>query len=471
MDSQFGSYKILREVGSGGFGQIYLAVKEDEQKAYILKALKENSMSENNIKSMQKEMNILAELNENSDCKYVPKLYYPDKENIESSLKEGRPFYVIDYISKGNLFYYLHLQKGFLEKYAKVMFKKIIKGNQFCHDKNICHLDIKPDNVMLDKNFSPIIIDFGESEKIKNEKGEIIIYEEPRGTLQYKSPEILDESPYKGVDADIFSLGVVLFNLITGNFGFFTSEKRDTSYKLIINKNDQSFKSYWKKMELLYEKEFSNELKQLYFKMVAFNPSERPSIEEILNSEWLKEINNLSQEEETKLEKEVFDYLDEIYNKIKDENSEITIAEKMNKEGYETRGSDDQTIYFNHDIKPKKISANRININHHLKLKGSFSGIDFMNFLANEINEKFEDKCLLEASKENLIIKLLFEISRGNKENEEDEEMEYCNIDIELFEYENGEYLLDFMRTGGKIPDYYNYFKEIKKLIMEKLNK
>ena len=48
---------------------------------------------------------------------------------------------------------------------------------------------------------------------------------------------------------------------------------------------------------------------------------------------------------------------------------------------------------------------------------------------------------------------------------------EYCNIDIELFEYENGEYLLDFMRTGGKIPDYYNYFKEIKKLIMEKLNK
>ena len=100
MDSQFGSYKILSEVGSGGFGQIYLAVKEDEQKAYILKALKENSMSENNIKSMQKEMNILAELNENSDCKYVPKLYYPDKENIESSLKEGRPFYVIDYISK-----------------------------------------------------------------------------------------------------------------------------------------------------------------------------------------------------------------------------------------------------------------------------------------------------------------------------------------------------------------------------------
>ena len=54
MDSQFGSYKILSEVRSGGFGQIFLAVKEDEQKAYILKALKDNSMSKNNIKSIQK---------------------------------------------------------------------------------------------------------------------------------------------------------------------------------------------------------------------------------------------------------------------------------------------------------------------------------------------------------------------------------------------------------------------------------
>ena len=124
MDSQFGSYKILSKVGSGGFGQIFLAVKEDEQKAYILKALKENSMSKNNIKSIQKEMNILAELNENSDCKYVPKLYYPDKENIESSLKEGRPFYVIDYISKGNLFYYLILQKGLSKNMPKLCLKK-----------------------------------------------------------------------------------------------------------------------------------------------------------------------------------------------------------------------------------------------------------------------------------------------------------------------------------------------------------
>ena len=92
-----------------------------------------------------------------------------------------------------------------------------------------------------------------------------------------------------------------------------------------------------------------------------------------------------------------------------------------------------------------------------------------MNSLVKEISDKFEDNCAFEVSKENLQIKLTFEIKRGNGENEEDEETEYCNIDIELFEYENGKYLLDFMRTGGKIPDYYHYFQEIKIIIMEKL--
>ena len=203
--------------------------------------------------------------------------------------------------------------------------------------------------------------------------------------------------------------------------------------------------------------------------MVAFNPSERPSIEDILNNEWLKGINNLTQEEEKKQKKEVFDYLDEISNKIREINSAITISEKMNTEGYSTRGDDDSTSYFNEDIIPKKISENTIIINHHLELNGSFSVIDFMNSLVKEISDKFEDNCAFEVSKENLQIKLTFKITRGNGENEEDEETEYCNIDIELFEYENGKYLLDFMRTGGKIPDYYHYFQEIKKIIMEKL--
>ena len=469
MERQIGEYKILSRVGSGGFGEIYVVSKEGEKNAYILKVLREDSLTEDNIKAMQKEIDILLNLNKDGESEYIPRIYYPDKENINCELKENRPYYVIDFISKGNLYYYLNSERGFPEKYAKVVFKKIIKGFQFCHNKNICHLDIKPDNIVLDKNYNPIIIDFGQSEKIKNEKGEIIKYDESKGTNEYRCPEIWEEIPYKGIEADIFSLGAVLFNLITGNCGFTSSTKRDSSYELIIKKGVQS---YWKKMNLFFHKEFSNEFKQLYFKMVAFKPSERPSIEEILNSEWLKEINNLNQEEELKLENEVKDYLNSICDKMSEDKKEITIAEKMKSEGYNSRGGDDdKIIYFGDNFKPAKISENTIIINHHLKLSGSFQGFSFMNSLICEIEQKYEDKCFVEASKKSLKFKVQFELEKKSEKDDENEEPDYCEIIIELFECEKGKYLLDFLRTGGKIPDYYHYFTEIKELIMGKLIK
>ena len=140
-----------------------------------------------------------------------------------------------------------------------------------------------------------------------------------------------DKFLYKGVESDIFSLGVVLFNLMTGKVGFLTSKKNDNYYKLIINNNGND-ELYWETIKTQIKKEFSKEFKELYFQMVALNPSERPSIENILNSNWLKEINNLNEEEENKLENELQEYLEELYKEIKDEDDcelEIEIAEKM----------------------------------------------------------------------------------------------------------------------------------------------
>ena len=203
--------------------------------------------------------------------------------------------------------------------------------------------------------------------------------------------------------------------------------------------------------------------------MVALNPSERPSIENILNSNWLKEINNLNEEEENKLENELQEYLEELYKEIKDEDDcelEIEIAEKMKEKGYNTREGDNEKKYFYDNLRPKKISDLSLIINHHLILNGSFDAVDFMNSLAKEINNKFEDKILFEESKESLKLKLMFE---KDEEDGEDEEVNNCIIDIELFECENGKYLLNFLRTGGEVRDYYRYFKIIKEIIIQKI--
>ena len=89
-----------------------------------------------------------------------------------------------------------------------------------------------------------------------------------------------------------------------------------------------------------------------------------------------------------------------------------------------------------------------------------------MNSLVNAINKTFEDKSFIETSEKNL----KFEVNFGKEEEEEEKESKSnCKMIIELFVYDNGKYLLEFLRTGGEIPEYYNYFLKIKDIIIKYL--
>ena len=138
-----------------------------------------------------------------------------------------------------------------------MIFKKIVERIQFCHNKNICHLDIKPANIVFDNEFEPIIIDFGLSLKINDDK----IYEGKTGTEQYECPEMWEKGKFTGVEADIFSLGALLFNLIAPSFGFWHAEKDDPYYSLIIEGKDEvpTYQRYWNKiLPLINNIEFIN---------------------------------------------------------------------------------------------------------------------------------------------------------------------------------------------------------------------
>ena len=106
------------------------------------------------------------------------------------------------------------------------------------------------------------------------------------------------EKIYNGIDADIFSLGTLLFCLVLGKN--YTSELKD-AYNYIKAKN---YDLFWE--TITQKDELSNEFKNLFIKMVAYNPEERPRIEKILSDEpWLKELNTLiknNPEEYKKLE-------------------------------------------------------------------------------------------------------------------------------------------------------------------------
>ena len=122
------------------------------------------------------------------------------------------------------------------------------------------------------------------------------------GLAAYKAPEVISNKPYDGILADIFCLGQILFNLVNHINGFNYASSKDHYYKLIILKK---YDQYWNILGRAYGVVLSQEFKNLFIKMVDVNPDERPTIEEILNDEWMKEINHLNEEERNALENEI----------------------------------------------------------------------------------------------------------------------------------------------------------------------
>ena len=340
------------------------------------------------------------------------------------------------------------------------MFKKIVEGVQFLHNNNICHLDLKPENIILDKDFEPIIIDFGCSGKIKDENGEYIIYKDIRGSDHYRCPQMWEKDiKYKGVETDVFSLGIILFNLVTGRYGF-GSYKSNYKYYGLIKEGNGDYTNYWN----IFNLNLSDNFKNLYIKMVAYNPSERPSIEEILKSAWLKEITGLEEKEQIKLEEEYRERFSKICEKIKinrknDEKAkEIKLIEDIKKLGYITRFDEnvEYNLFQKKKLKAKKIFNDNIHVNFCIEINEDISVVKFMNYLIMGICKLLKGDCL--PSEDRFRIEIYFE---------EKEEFGSCTMEIELFEYEKGRYLLEFMRTEGEIEDYYHYFFGIKDLIQK----
>ena len=479
MASTSSEYNIIRKFGSdddNNFGTLYLVEKEEkgEKKAYMKKVLKESKEDEiGSQKLFDIEIDIINKLANCKDNIYTPIIYAYKKYNIpdnkinqkpgenkekiqnEFSNSEERPFYIIDFFSKGNLFYYTKFGKLLEQKHSKLLFKKIAEGFRFIHNQKICHLDIKLENIVFDKNFEPIIIDFGYSMELEELDGKILPFKGSRGSKLYESPEMLENKEYNGIQSDIFSLGVILFNIVSGSYGFKSSRTDDKYYKFIVNNKDE-YKDYWKLVEQTVNMKFSENFKKLYVKMIAYNPSDRiKSIDEILNDPWFQDIND--EQDKDKLELEYKENISKICENIKiEENKELIVSDEIIKEGYNTRCDDDdkKRAFSNEKIEAKKIPNDLILVNHFIKIKGNIPELDFMNDLYDEIIENLNGFC--KESKESLKFEVTFE---------ETEERGICKMDIELFKYEEGRYLLEFLRTRGEIQDYYHYFSEIKELL------
>ena len=281
-------YNIIRTLGQGGLSTVYLVRRINNNAEYAAR-VRLNNQNNPNILTPQHELQMTTAASALNNPNIIQLVAHGIGTVINNGIVTNNANYmIVEYCPKRDLFLYSSLRR-FSERHAKYIFKKILLGVRALHEAKICHRDLKLDNVLLTQNFNIKISNFSLAARLQQNN----LLNDFVGTIRYKSPQIVNHIPYHGKKADIFSLGVLLFALVSGIFGFNQATNHDPLYNLIINGN---FTLYWAQIgNHIGNIHFSEEFKNLYIKMVDFNENIRPNIDEVLNNNWFNEINNLDE--------------------------------------------------------------------------------------------------------------------------------------------------------------------------------
>lgn len=203
-----GRYRLIEQIDSGGSAYIYKAVDELSKKTVAVKVLKpELTENEEFVQRFKKEVQAAAKLRHAN----IIRAY-------DAGLDDGTYYIVMDLIEGKTLKHLINVNGPLPVKYAVAVAKKICLALEYAHVKGFVHRDIKPHNVMVDMTGEPYIADFGIARNIAQntitaEEGSVM------GSVHYFSPE---QARGERVDkrSDIYSLGILLYEMVTGKVPF-----------------------------------------------------------------------------------------------------------------------------------------------------------------------------------------------------------------------------------------------------------
>jgi tetratricopeptide (TPR) repeat protein len=220
---QIGDYLVRSVLGRGGMGTVYLAVQEHPRRTVALKVMKSGIASRSALRRFGYESQILARLRHPNIAQVYEAGTYWEGEGEELP-GAGVPYFAMEYIPNARpITDYARLKKLGTRQRLE-LFAKVCDAVHHGHQKGIIHRDLKPGNILVDSDGEPKIIDFGVARStdsdmavttLQTDVGQLI------GTLQYMSPEQCDADPHDvDVRSDVYALGVVLYELLTGQLPY-----------------------------------------------------------------------------------------------------------------------------------------------------------------------------------------------------------------------------------------------------------
>ena len=246
----FNSFEILEQIGSGSFGKVFRVRMKKTKEIYAMKVLSKSYLIKKKLlRYAITECNILKE----SDCPFIIKLHYSfqTQENL---------YMILDYCSIGDFSY--QIQVDLLEEdEAKFYIAELILAIEYLHQHNIIYRDLKPENLLIDSDGHIKLADFGlAKENVTNDTPNKTFC----GSPQYLSPEMLTKEGTTKA-SDIYGIGVILYEMVTGNPPFFTQDQ-DLMYQNIVEN------------KLVFHEYFSEEFKDLLSKLLDKDPKKRIGI-------------------------------------------------------------------------------------------------------------------------------------------------------------------------------------------------
>uniref|UniRef100_A0A7N0ZXA7 non-specific serine/threonine protein kinase n=1 Tax=Kalanchoe fedtschenkoi TaxID=63787 RepID=A0A7N0ZXA7_KALFE len=256
-----GKYQLVKLIGEGAFAKVKLAVDTVSGKYVAIKIIDKRVVVKNNlVLQVQREIRTMRLLNHPN----IVKIY----EVIGTKTKI---YIVMEYVSGGQLSDKLSYAKRLGEDEARKIFQQLIDAVDYCHGRGVYHRDLKPENLLLDNKGNLKVSDFGLSALRK--PGDLL--STACGSPCYVAPELVLNNKYDGSAADVWSCGVILFEMLSGSLPF----------------NDPSLLNLYRKIcggRYTFPEWFSESQRKLISRILDPHSRTRITIGEIVEDEWFR---------------------------------------------------------------------------------------------------------------------------------------------------------------------------------------